>query len=106
MKNPQYHICIIGPIDRDELDKTHPNGEGCICAYNKEAFFKVAGHYANTCASGWGVTPEIEEEIHFAWNNEDTKKRIIRSYLNEEKPFPTKLHEAYHLLMVKNGEML
>jgi len=103
MKN--YHVCFVGPIERSELDEKFPNGEGHIRASNKEAFARILGRYPDTCASGWGVTEEIQEEMRFAWNNHEMRKYIILSYIDEGKPFPTKMHEAYYLLLKKQNEI-
>jgi hypothetical protein len=85
MKNLEYWTCYIGPIDRDELDKTHPMGEGCIRSYVQEAFYKVAGHYADKCGSGWGCKPEYLDHMSFGNNTEETKIALVKSYIYENK---------------------
>lgn len=105
MKKPEYHLCIIGPIDRVKLDESHPRGEGYIRRCTQEAFEKIAGHSEETCASGWGVTPKRLDDIRFAWHSDEVKKYLIKSYIDEGKKFPSKLYEAYYLLLKKNGEI-
>ena len=95
MKN--YHVCFVGPIERDELDEKFPNGEGTIRHYNEEAFNKNFGRYPETCSSGWGVTEEICDEMRFCWNSPEARKAIIQSYLDEGKSFPAPIYEAYYL---------
>ena len=102
MKNPEYHFCYIGPIDRDELDKTHPMGEGAIRATNKDAFYRVAGHYAKNCLSGWGVKPEYLDAMSFSNNSEEMKKLLVDSYIWEKKAFPRHI-KAWYLLLKSEG---
>lgn len=102
MKDPEYFAAFIGPIDRVELDKTHPMGEGKLRAYLQQAFYEVAGHYDDVCSSGWGVKPNMTDHLSFARWCEDTKKRIVDSYIWEVKKMPRHV-KAWYLLLESEG---
>lgn len=102
MKNPEYFNLTIGPIDRDELDKTHPCGEGLIRSTAKETFYRVAGHYADSCRSGWGCKPEYIDAMWFHNNTEEMKKALVQSYIDEKKTMPRYIRSWYLLLQEEN----
>jgi hypothetical protein len=102
--NPEYWTCYIGPIDRDELDETHPMGEGLIRSWVKEAFYKVAGYHADTCGSGWGCKPEYLDHMRFGNNTEEMKLALVKSYIHEGKKMPRYIR-AWYLLLKEEGKI-
>lgn len=105
MKDPNYHVCFVGPIPREELDEKFPNGEGHIRHSNEEAFFRQFGRYPESTGSGWGCTEEMRDDMSFCWYEHETKIYIIRSYLDEGIPFPSKVYEAYYMFLKSTGEL-
>ena len=101
---PEYYFCYIGPTDRNELDKKYPNGEGHIKRAINEAFRSVTGHWADVCGSGWGVTHEQTCHISFAADDNELKKAIVQSYLDEKKKMPDYV-EAWYLLLKKRKQI-
>jgi hypothetical protein len=102
MKDREYFAAYIGPIDRVELDKTNPMGEGKLRSYLQQAFHEVAGHWADTCSSGWGVKPDMIHHLSFAHWDEDTKKGVVDSYIWESKKMP-RCVKAWYLLLESEG---
>lgn len=96
----EFYHAVIGPIDRRKLDRNYPNGEGDCRAALDDAFMRVAGHYADSHASGWGVKPEQLGHISFAAYDDDLKKAVVDSYLDEKKKMPDHI-EAWYLLLQK-----
>lgn len=97
MKNPEYYFVIIGPTDRDKLDDRCPMGEGGIRVAAQEAFQRTTGHYAETCASGWGLSEDGFRQMSFAYDSDEMKQRLIQSYYDEGKALPRHMR-AWELL--------
>lgn len=104
MNNPEYFTAYIGPIDRDELDKRFPIGEGHLRGQLQEAFFNVAGHHADVCGSGWGTTKDRLDHMSFADNNEKLKRALVQSYISENKTMPRYV-QAWYLLLKSEGNI-
>lgn len=104
-KMDNYHVCLVGPVPRDELDDKFPLGEGRIRAVSQDAFHTNFGRWPDICVSGWGVTEEMLDDMRFFWQPDKAKKRIVQSYINEDKPFPTDAIKAYYLLLKYRGEL-
>lgn len=98
----EYFTAYIGPIDREELDNSHPCGEGHLRSQLQEAFYNVAGHYADRCGSGWGTTEEQVSAMSFADNNEEMKQLLVQSYIDEGKKMPRYIR-AWYLLLKEEG---
>ena len=103
MNNPEFYFCYIGPIDRDKLDISHPSGEGHLRESLKDAFHDVAGHWADRCGSGWGIKPECIDAMMFGERNEELKKAIVLSYIDEKIPMPRHIKAWYLLLKDENS---
>lgn len=98
MKGKNYHVCFIGPVDEVEFNERFPNGEGSIRSHNDEGFYKAFGRHAEMTASGWGVSEVTLEDMRFCWHKEETRIMLIKSYLKENKPFPSPAYDAFYML--------
>jgi hypothetical protein len=93
----QYYYLTIGPVSRKLLDKKYPNGESGLREAVKAQFHIMFPGHDYECASGWGVTREMEAAARFATYDDELKKSLIGSYHNENKPLPRAL-KAWELL--------
>ena len=93
---PNYYKVFIGPVSRRELDNKFPNGEGTLRSSIQKAFRSAFGP-EKECSSGWGCTPQQMHEASYALDDDDAKRRLIKSYYTEGKPMPRALR-AWELL--------
>jgi hypothetical protein len=105
MEKPEYHFCFIGPFCREELDRITSNGEGSIRAANQNAFHRLTKQHADTCSSGWGVTPKQKNDATFYLRNDELRDAVIQSYFNESKPLPSRAYTAWMLLRESEGHV-
>ena len=108
MNKPEYFHVMIGPLDRDWLDKKLAreglNGESSIRVAAQSAFYKLAGFYAKNCYAGWGTTPKQVDAMLFYGYDDETKNCIVWSYLQERKEMPPHIR-AWALLMVEQKRL-
>jgi hypothetical protein len=110
MKKPEYYFCYIGPTDRIKLDKNLAaaghNGESRLRWDISESFKRVTGHDAKVCGSGWGVTEKQTYHIGFATYNDELKKAVVSSYIqeNKTKTMPDYIR-AWYLLLKERKEI-
>ena len=105
MKDLEFYFAYVALIDLVVFDKIYLCGEGSISSQIKSAFTSIAGHYPAICSSGWRVTQEQTDQISFATYDEETKKDIIQSYINENKKLPRHLRAWQLLLEQENKEV-
>jgi len=86
-----YYYAVIGPVERSRLDKEYPSGEGGLRSAIQGQFYRMFPDIEFTCSSGWGVTPEMKDEIFYATCDDATKKALIKSFYVENKKIPRAL---------------
>jgi hypothetical protein len=97
MSEPNYWWAVIGPVDRDELGRKYPMGEGALRWTLQQQFSEMFPDIHYSCSSGWGMTEAQKEAARYGNEDDETRKALIRSYYYEGKKMPRALR-AWELL--------
>lgn len=64
--NKKYWVCIIGPVDPDELSSD--GSDSPMRTAIRDKFSDIIGRYAKDCWSGWGCTESQKNGILKVWS--------------------------------------